>query len=36
MTMWPFVMISLCAFEGMNAGVRAQTKRTTVEGDWEQ
>lgn len=29
-------MISLCAFEGMHAGVCAQTKRATVEGDWEQ
>lgn len=35
-TMWPFVMISLCAFEGTHAGVCAQTKRTTMEGDWEQ
>lgn len=30
------VMISLCAFEGMHAGVCAQTERATVEGDWEQ
>lgn len=29
-----YVMISLCAFDGMHAGVCAKTKRTSMEGGW--